>query len=122
MHGVSDRAMTKLTFLTKDAATQAALKKQPHLLRVDEDAQPIEPRNGKKFTEAELLEVLDCREFERVPIGRTGLYFLIDGEGKLAEKPYNHLATSFWLTIAPAIRGWDYVAGICIICSRAFIR
>lgn len=111
----------KLTFLTKDAATQVALKQTPHILRPDAEAEPIAPRDGKKFREAELLEILDCRSFAPVQIGRSGLWFLIDDEGKLSDKPYNHLATKFWLTIQPEVKGWDYVAGTCIVCRRNLI-
>ena len=113
---------TKLIFLAKDAATQAVLKEQPHILHVDEDAKPVAPADGKYFRAADFQEKLVCAGGELITLGRTGLVMIVDEESKLKEKPYNHLATSFWLTIEPQMRGWDYVAGSAIICRRTMIK
>jgi len=109
----------KLTFLTKDKATVEALKLEPMIFRPEGEPQQLMPK-GKRFGGDELNELLGCRTIDVVNL-ENGLYIIVDGENKLNGQPYNHLATSFWLTIQPHIKGWDYVAGPAIICARKFL-
>lgn len=99
----------------KDKAKIAALKAQPVLIPVGDGETPVHSANGRKFSRQELCRLLACDDVEVVFLPGTGLVLVVDAMGKYKFEQANPVATALWHALAPAVRGWDYVAGPCVV-------
>ncbi len=99
----------------------APYKAQPQHLTGTE-SKPVSPADGRKFTREELYKLLDCRTIEVVFMPGSGLIIIIDGEGKLKQRPSNAPATVLWNELVPGAASYDYIAGPCVVCPTAMLR
>ena len=83
------------------------------LLKPNGDIIEVTPVNGSDFSVPELHALLNCTTIEYVRLDNRGdRFFIIDEDGKRANKPVNQLAT---LMYAP---GHDVIVGNVLYCKR----